>query len=1067
MKKQILLLFAVLLAITPAMSQSYDFSVAAPTGQTLYYKINGSNVTLTYPGPAGSGDAWFGFTKPTGTLTIPGSVTNNGTTYPVTAIDDDAFYRCEELTSVTIPTNVTSIGHAAFFICSGLTAVNIPDGVTTINEFCFSSCRALSSITIPSSVTLIKHDAFYNCTGVASITIPDGVTSIGSQAFYNVRNINYNGSATGSPWGAISINGTRVVNYDFAEAAPSGQTLYYKINSNNVTVTYPGPSSSQPWSGFSKPTGELTIPGSVSYNGNTYNVTAIGDDAFYRCEELTSAALPSSITSIGSAAFFICSGLTSVNIPDGVTTINEFCFSNCRALTSITIPSSVTLIKHDAFYNCTGVASITVPDGVTSIGSQAFYNVRNINYNGSATGSPWGALYLNGVRIINYDFSEVAPSGQYLYYKINGNNVTVTYPGPSGSSQAWSGFSQPTGDLIIPGSVSYNGTTYNVTSIDNDAFYRCDELTSAVLPSSITSIGSAAFFICSGLTTVNIPKGVTTINEYCFSNCSSLTSIIIPSSVTLIKSSAFYNCNGLLEMIVRAANPPTLGYEALYHVPTDIPVYVPCGRSSVYAASSDWNRFSNFSERPIYDVTALSADNTMGTATVQTLPTCQSSTATVLATPNCGYSFVRWTNNGVEVSTDATYSFTVTSDITLTAEFEALDNVQINGLWYTLDCANHTATVVTENVYYPFYTTTLSGNVVIPGSVVYDGNTYTVTAVGNNVFSFSRVTSITIPPSVTRFGDKAFYACSNLSTTYYTGTIEQWINIDFEGYGNPTVYTTSLYINGEEIVDLVIPEGVTEIKACAFDTYRRLHSVTLPSTLTTLGSIVFKYCTGLVSITSNAIVPPSTNQSFQEVYTTTPVIVPCGCVAAYQAADGWSSFTNIQEAADCSYTVTVTANNDAYGTVSGGGTYANGTTVTLTATANTGYRFVRWNDNNTDNPRDIVVTSDTTLTALFVPLSGQTEEVNIRTCTGQTLRFLIDNLTHTATVIGYVGQCNGGLTIPAWFSIDDVRYTVTAIGPRAFENCRSLESVTLPVTITLIDEEAFKGCSALIEVDMK
>ena len=621
--------------------------------------------------------------------------------------------------------------------------------------------------------------------------------------------------------------------------------------------------------------------------------------------------------------------------------------------------------------------------------------------------------------------------------------------------------------MTIPGSVAYNGTTFIVTSIDDYAFYECNELTSVAIPSSVTSIGEAAFDFCYALTIVNIPNGITTINDWCFSWCNHLTSITIPSSVTSIKYGAFYSCTGLEEIIVRPNNPTTLGYDAFYHVPTDIPIYVPCDRSSVYAASSDWSRFSNFSERPIYDVTALSADNNMGTATVQTLPTCQSYTATVLATPNCGYRFVRWTNGGVEVSTDATYTFTVTSDITLTAEFEALDNVQINGLWYTLDCANHTATVVTENVYYPFYTTTLSGNVVIPGSVVYDGNTYTVTAVGNNVFSFSRVTSITIPPSVTRFGDKAFYACSNLSTTYYTGTIEQWINIDFEGYGNPTVYTTSLYINGEEIVDLVIPEGVTEIKACAFDTYRRLHSVTLPSTLTTLGSIVFKYCTGLVSITSNAIVPPSTNQSFQEVYTTTPVIVPCGCVAAYQAADGWSSFTNIQEAADCSYTVTVTANNDAYGTVSGGGTYANGSTATLTATANSGHQFIRWDDNNTDNPRDIVVTSDTTLTALFVPLSGQTEEVNIRTCTGQTLRFLIYNLTHTATVIGYVGQCNGGLTIPAWFSIDGVRYTVTAIGPRAFENCRTLESVILPRSITLVDTEAFKNCSALIKVDMK
>ena len=96
-----------------------------------------------------------------------------------------------------------------------------------------------------------------------------------------------------------------------------------------------------------------------------------------------------------------------------------------------------------------------------------------------------------------------------------------------------------------------------------------------------------------------------------------------------------------------------------------------------------------------------------------------------------------------------------------------------------------------------------------------------------------------------------------------------------------------------------------------------------------------------------------------------------------------------------------------------------------------------------------------------------TEEHNIRTCTGQTLRFEVNNQTHTATVVGYVGQCEGGLTVPAWFSIDDVRYTVTAVGPQAFQNCTGLTEVILPVTITLVDEEAFKGCSGLLKVDMK
>ena len=96
-----------------------------------------------------------------------------------------------------------------------------------------------------------------------------------------------------------------------------------------------------------------------------------------------------------------------------------------------------------------------------------------------------------------------------------------------------------------------------------------------------------------------------------------------------------------------------------------------------------------------------------------------------------------------------------------------------------------------------------------------------------------------------------------------------------------------------------------------------------------------------------------------------------------------------------------------------------------------------------------------------------TANYEIRTCTGQTLLFEVEDGNHTARVIGYVGQCTGSLTVPAWFSVDGERYEVTAIGPRAFENCTGLVSVILPRSITLVDTEAFKGCSALVTVDMK
>ena len=138
--------------------------------------------------------------------------------------------------------------------------------------------------------------------------------------------------------------------------------LRYSVNSDNTTVTVAGYSS--------MPSGDLTIPPSVTYSGTTYSVTTIGESAFANCHSLTSVTIPNSVTSIGNSAFGNCNGLTSVTIGNYVTSIGNHAFSNCKGLTSVTIPNSVTSIGDSAFAYCSGLTSVTIPNSVTTYDSR-------------------------------------------------------------------------------------------------------------------------------------------------------------------------------------------------------------------------------------------------------------------------------------------------------------------------------------------------------------------------------------------------------------------------------------------------------------------------------------------------------------------------------------------------------------------------------------------------------------------------------------------------------------------------------------------------------------------------
>ena len=213
--------------------------------------------------------------------------------------------------------------------------------------------------------------------------------------------------------------------------------------------------------------------------------------------------------------------------------------------------------------------------------------------------------------------------------------------------------------------------------------------------------------------------------------------------------------------------------------------------------------------------------------------------------------------------------------------------------------------------------------------------------------------------------------------------------LDISGSGSMKDYSFYYYTWSpwygyySHITSVVLPQNIPNIGSYAFS-YSNITTITIPSTVTSIGTEALN-CNSLTSITSNATVPPTitpepigkkTEHIGTNLDKSIPLYVPKGSVDTYKKADYWKDFTNIQTTdgteipEETKYTITVKANNDAYGTVTGSGTYKEGTEVTLIATPATNYDFVKWNDGKTDNPRFVTVLSDSVFIAQFAPKGG-------------------------------------------------------------------------------------------------
>ena len=437
--KSALLMLALLL---PATAAAHDFEVDG-----IYYIINGNEATVTF-----RGTSYYEYSNEySGSVTIPSSVTYNGTIYSVTSIGVLAFYNCSGLTSVTIPNPVTEIGYSAFSGCRGLTSVTIPTSLKTIGERAFKDCQSLTSVAIPNSVTSIGDLAFYNCSALTSVSIGNSVSSIGNSAFYGCG-------------GMTSI------------VVASGNTTYDSRGNCNAIIET---ASNTLIAGCCN----TVIPGTV---------TAIGDDAFAYCSGLTRVTIPISVTTIGHNAFRYCKGLSSVTIPNSVTSIGDMAFLECSGLKSVTIHGSVTSIGDWAFRGCSGLTDVYshITDPSRLPYATSLFHLDDLNYSGRTLHVPQGTALAyqrneNWYPYFGVIKDDVMPTftgvGQYpvielipeestgldkIFVVYNTDEVKMNYTASTDDAVKWERFDYSSGQFIIEG-LTDTTHTGNVTTLNH------------------------------------------------------------------------------------------------------------------------------------------------------------------------------------------------------------------------------------------------------------------------------------------------------------------------------------------------------------------------------------------------------------------------------------------------------------------------------------------------------------------------------------------------------------------------------------------------------------------------
>ena len=683
------------------------------------------------------------------------------------------------------------------------------------------------------------------------------------------------------------------------------------------------------------------------------------------------------VVGIDSEAFKDCTDLTSVIIGNNVTSLEWRLFMNCEGLTSVTIPSSVTNISSDVFQNCTSLESVTIPNSVTSLGGGAFS----------------GCIKLSTVtlsdKLETIEGSLFSGCERLESITIPNSVTTIGYNAFSGCSK-----------------LSEVNLSNKLKTIQWGAFQNCESLESIVIPSTVTKIGGdgsgSVFSGCTKLSSVNIPDGVKTIENSTFSGCASLTSIELPTNVTKIESSAFSNCTSLTS------------------------INIPGGVKSIESST-------------FYGCTSLSSITIPdGVTTIKGSAFSDCKSLTTIIIPNSVIAIGNKDSGGWINGNSFSNCIKLTS-VTLSNQLETIENNTFSG------CTNlesitipSSVTKIGEGAFY-----SCSGLKVVKSEIA---SPYEVQA-----FDWASFQATLVVPTGTRANYKSTNGWKDFAATFEEGDIV-YDNERIDEYGiiyrlkqaddNSVYYTVTGHTDALK-TEIVISSKlgdcpVKAIEGGAFNNCSSLTSITIPSSVTSIGEYAFSECNSVKVVNSKISEPFDMSWSvFNGWQHNATLVVPVGKVNAYKEKSGWNGFAFVVEEGQTTYDVPQEQ------------TDAQGLKYSLRQSE--------------DNIVYYAVTghTDALKTEIEIPadLGGcpvkAIESSAFRECGNLTSVKFGDNLTTIGWDAFYKCSNLTSITLPS---------SVTTIEGNAFSECSSLTSITLPGSVTLNNGNPFYNCASLSDV---